>query len=172
MKFCFLFLMDALLAYISIFLPGETNLYRLYDEIDVGDREAKDLKAIYATQSLSLASSLFSGFQKFARKSFGVAVPLFTGRSIFFKSLGVMPHRRPVVVVVGKPIAPPDLGTDTAFAPKIDRKTDEPLNEHGKILIDWHAKYVEALEELYNEYKDAPWNSPGKLRQESMKIVR
>ena len=146
-------------------------MYRLYDEIDVGDREAKDLKAIYATQSLSLASSLFSGFQKFARKSFGVAVPLFTGRSIFFKSLGVMPHRRPVVVVVGKPIAPPDLG-NTIFAPKIDRKTDQPLNEHGKILIDWHAKYVEALEELYNEYKDAPWNSPGKLRQESMKIVR
>lgn len=154
-------------------LPGETNLYRLYDEIDVGDREAKDLKAMYATQSLSLASSLFSGFQKFARKSFGVAVPLFTGRSIFFKSLGIMPHRRPVVVVVGKPIAPPELGcTDTVFAPKIDRKTDQPLNEHGKILIDWHAKYVGALEELYNEYKDAPWNSPGKLRQDSMKIVR
>ena len=95
-------------------LPGETNLYRLYDEIDVGDREAKDLKAMYATQSLSLASSLFSGFQKFARKSFGVAVPLFTGRSIFFKSLGIMPHRRPVVVVVGKPIAPPEYISNTS----------------------------------------------------------
>lgn len=157
--------------YSDFFRSGETNLYRLYDEIDVGDREAKDLKAMYVTQSLSLASSLFSGCQKFARKAFGVAVPLFTGRSIFFKSLGIMPRRRPVVVVVGKPIPPPDLGAST-FLPQIDRATDRPLNEHGKILIEWHAKYVQALEDLFDEYKDAPWNSPGKLRQESMKIVR
>ncbi len=167
-----LFALICLDRFVMTILTGETNLYRLYDEIDVGDREAKDLKAIYATQSLSLASSLFSGFQKIARNTFGVAVPLFTGRSIFFKSLGIMPRRRPVVVVVGKPIPPPDLGTSAVFLPEIDRITDQPLNEHGAILIDWHAKYVQALEELYDEYKDAPWNSPGKRRQESMRIVR
>jgi len=167
------FVREAILANASL-VPvlgfGETNLYTLYDEIDVGDSEAKDLKAMYATQSLSLASSFISHFQKFARTSFGVAVPLFTGRSIFFKSLGVMPRRRPVVVVVGKPIPPPILEGD--FSPKIDRATDQPLNDHGKVLIEWHAKYVRALEELYHEYKDAPWNSPGKRRQDSMKIVR
>jgi hypothetical protein len=120
-------------------------------------------------------------FQKFAKESFGVAVPLFSGRSVFFKSLGVMPRRRPVVVVVGKPIPPPnleDLGNHqseagvAAFHPKIDRATDQPLNDHGRVLIEWHSKYVLALEELYHDYKDAPWNSPGKRRQDSMRIVR
>ena len=138
--------------------------------------EQKVVTALYPSSTLSLASAFVSVFQKFARDSFGVAVPLFTGRSVFFKSLGVMPRRRPVVVVVGKPIPPPTIkelgGEDAVFSPKIDRATDQPLNDHGKLLIEWHSKYVKALEELYHDYKDAPWNSPGKRRQQSMKIVR
>ena len=124
-------------------------------------------------------------FQKFVQSTFGIAVPLFTGRSIFFKSLGIMPRRRPVVVVVGKPIPPPtpqelklgskidnDDDQEFRFSPKIDRKTGKPLNDHGRLLIEWHARYVKALEELYHEYKDARWNPPGNNRRQSMAIVR
>ncbi|OEU23401.1 DAGAT-domain-containing protein [Fragilariopsis cylindrus CCMP1102] len=109
--------------------------------------------------------------------TFGIAVPLFTGRSLFFKSLGIMPRRSPVVVVVGRPIPPPtfkqlDGISNKKFHPLIDKTTDEPINNHGKILIEWHTKYVHELEELYNKYKDAKWNQPGKKRQQSMRIVR
>jgi 2-acylglycerol O-acyltransferase 2 len=171
-------------------------LYTLYDDLDgsgdiiiddkINHQTSASVLDYSATPLWSMAGTIVSVFQKFARESFGVAVPLFSGRSVFFKSLGVMPRRRPVVVVVGNPIPPPtleELGNNhqsseagvvaaTAFHPKIDRATDQPLNEHGRILIEWHSKYVLALEELYHEYKDAPWNSPGKRRQDSMRIVR
>ena len=103
-------------------------------------------------------------------------MPLFLGRSVFFTSLGVMPRRSPVVVVVGKPIPPPastELGcSPLKFKPKIDRSTDKALNKHGEILIEWHKKYVQSLEELYQTYKDANWNHPGQNRLHSMRIVR
>ena len=150
-------------------------MYTLYDDLE--DIAHENNSTSSNISPLSIASSLFSSFQKFARETFGVAVPIFAGRSVFFKSLGVMPRRRPVVVVVGKPIPPPsceELGgcKMTEFSPKIDRATDQPLNEHGKVLIKWHAKYVHALEELYHDYKDAPWNSPGNKREQSLCIVR
>ena len=160
---------------VSFQFSGETNLYTLYDDLEGSDGDGLQTKkdatdALYPTSPISIASGFVSVFQKFARDTFGVAVPLFTGRSVFFKSLGVMPRRCPVVVVVGKPISPPTI--DGVFSPKIDRASERPLNDHGKILMEWHSKYVSALEELYHEYKDAPWNSPGKRRQHSMSIVR
>ena len=167
------FVREAILAGASL-VPvigfGETNLYTLYGDDDDDDDEdggenGENGGAVPAVQ-------------KFVRKHFGFALPLFAGRSIFFRGLGVMPRRRPVVVVVGKPIPPPTLreigGIDSyhQFHPRIDKKTDTPANEHGKILLEWHSRYVRELEELYREYKDAPWNGPGKRRQKSMKIVR
>lgn len=163
----------------SVYSTGETNLYTLYDDIDDIGNKSNAGSVVASASPPSIASKLLSTFQTFARQTFGVAVPLFTGRSIFFKSLGVMPRRSPVVVVVGKPIPPPspqELGKHKAsykgFQPQVDRKTNSPLNDHGKLLVEWHAKYVEALEELYHEYKDAKWNSPGSNRRSSMKIVR
>lgn len=102
---------------------------------------------------------------------------MFRGRSIFLKEVGILPYRTPVVVVVGAPIAPPTndelQGRECRdFAPKIDRSTDEALNADGKLLKEWHTRYVNALEALYNQHKDAQWNMPGKSRSKSMRILR
>jgi Diacylglycerol acyltransferase len=135
---------------------GETNLYHLY-----------------STDQKSMAAK----FQRFVKKTFGFAAPMFRGRSIFLKEVGVLPYRTPVVVVVGAPIPPPtrqELQDKEYcdFSPKIDRSNDEALNEDGKILKEWHSRYVSALEDLYNQHKDAQWNMPGKSRSKSMRIIR
>jgi len=154
---------------------GETSLYTLYDDEDEDNNE--DDQDSTTHEPTTMTKKIVSTFQKFVKNTFGVAVPLFTGRSIFFKSLGVMPKRKPVVVVVGKPIEPPttrDLKglSRKKFNPIIDRNTDEPLNDHGRILKEWHNKYVEELESLYHTYKDAQWNHPGQNRHQSLRIVR
>jgi hypothetical protein len=135
---------------------GETNLYHFWE---------------------SEKDSLAAKWQRFVKANFGFASPNFRGRSIFLKEIGNMPYRTPVVVVVGTPIAPPtseriDGKLYKDFAPVIDRKTDEPMNKDGKILKEWHTKYVQALEALYNQHKNAQWNMPGKSRSKSLRIIR
>lgn len=84
-----------------------------------------------------------------------VGMPLFSGRSIFYKDAGLMPCRRPIVVVVGAPLAPPPPAGDLRGA--VDAL---------------HAQYVAALQELYNRHKDAPWNVPSLQRTGSFRLVR
>jgi hypothetical protein len=108
--------------------------------------------------------------QGMIKQTTGLGMPVFQGRSLFFKDFGVMPTRAPVVVVVGAPIAPPKL--DAPFCPEVDRTTDKAVNEHGKILLEWHGEYIQALQELYETHKDQPWNLPGKQRTSELQIVR
>lgn len=61
----------------------------------------------------------------------GFALPTFRGRG-FFTSLGLLPFRRPVVVVVGAPLN----------VPKIANPTAEELDH-------WQGKYIAALQDLY-----------------------
>ena len=127
-----------------------------------------DLYKVFETDESSWVASM----QTLVKKNFGFAMPVFEGRSIFFLNFGVMPQRKPVNVVVGAPIPPPKLDDYKAFAPSIDRKTDEPKNKDGEILKEHHAKYIEGLEKLYHTYKNAPWNQPGKGRRSSMRIIK
>jgi len=127
---------------------------------------------LYKTYETDTKSKL-GQFQAFVKKNFGFAMPIFAGRSIVFLNFGVMPQRKPVIVVVGAPIPPPKLKGDCKnFAPKVDRKTDQAMNEDGEILKKHHATYIQALEELYNKYKNASWNSPGQSRRASMRIIK
>eukprot|EP00977_Amphora_coffeiformis_P013428 scaffold3526_cov153-Amphora_coffeaeformis.AAC.3 len=116
--------------------------------------------------------SYMARVQAAVKKWTGFGMPLFRGRSILFRDVGIMPKRKPVVVVVGAPLPPPKWNDDKEFCPEIDRKTGEALNKDGQTLNEYHAQYVAALEELYETYKDAPWNVPGRERRNSMKIVR
>ena len=114
--------------------------------------------------------------QRTVKQLTGIGMPVFQGRSIFFRNYGVMAKRTPVNVVVGAPIPPPPPSVvpdgGEHFHPLIDKKTDEPLNEDGKILKEWHSKYITALQELEKAHKDASWNIPGLNRQRSLRIVR
>jgi 2-acylglycerol O-acyltransferase 2 len=119
------------------------------------------------------ASDRVAKVQSVMKRITGMAMPLFQGRSILFQDVGVMPQRKPVVVVVGAPLPPPSWSSDEkGFHPEIDRATGKALNDDGKLLNEYHAKYIEALEELYKNYKNAPWNIPGREQRKSMAIVK
>ncbi|KAI9343964.1 diacylglycerol acyltransferase [Obelidium mucronatum] len=62
---------------------------------------------------------------------------LFHGRGIFTYDYGIMPYRRPITVVTGRPI---DL-------PKIENPTE-------KDLLEYQALYIAGLQAVYNRYKD------------------
>jgi 2-acylglycerol O-acyltransferase 2 len=66
----------------------------------------------------------------------GFAIPLVKGRGFFNFNYGVLPHRRPIVVVVGEPIE----------VPRIAKPTAQDLNK-------WQAKYIEGLQKLYDEHR-------------------
>ena len=156
------FVREALMANASL-VPviafGETDLY-------------------HTPAQTSENNSWLSRFQDFVKKHAGLGVPVFSGRNVYLRNVGFMPKRKPVVVVVGAPIAPPlQLASSTTeqqtkFQPEIDRATQKALNKDGELVIEWHAKYIQALKALYAKYKDENWNLPGKQRMRSMKIVR
>mmetsp|Transcript_1566 Transcript_1566/g.4265 ORF Transcript_1566/g.4265 Transcript_1566/m.4265 type:complete len:112 (+) Transcript_1566:922-1257(+) len=95
----------------------------------------------------------------------GFALPLFFGRGIFNKLLGILPFRRPIHVVVGAPIAVPVFadvtvpeGQDGAGSKR--RKRISELGEkwlfkdEGAELVDKiHAQYMDAVRKLYQEHK-------------------
>jgi 2-acylglycerol O-acyltransferase 2 len=109
-------------------------------------------------------------FQQAVKHYTGVAMPIFQGRSFLFKDFGLMPKRHPVCVVVGAPIEPPAIKDRASFLPQIDRETQQPLNEDGKILEEHHTKYINALMDLYKKHKTLGWNQAGKGMRGTLKI--
>ena len=71
------------------------------------------------------------------QKRLGFAIPLISGRGYFNYNWGIFPHRRPIIVVVGEPLA--DM-------PQIPHPTREDV-------VFWHAKYIEALKAHYEKHK-------------------
>ena len=103
-------------------------------------------------------------------------VPMFRGRSIFFKNAGLLPRRCPITCVVGAPLPPPPRASNAPpFRPKFERgdagSAPVPLNDDARTLEAHHQKYVEALKALYHVTKSQPWNAPGLARNESLRIV-
>jgi 2-acylglycerol O-acyltransferase 2 len=76
-------------------------------------------------------------FQDIARKYTTVVPPALYGRGIFTYNMGILPYRRPVVSVVGKPIE----------VPKIDNPTVEQVKHYQKL-------YLDELMNVYDTYKD------------------
>jgi 2-acylglycerol O-acyltransferase 2 len=76
-------------------------------------------------------------FQMFIKKIMGFTVPLFHARGIFNYDVGIMPYRRPMNIVVGRPI-------------KIMMNA-KPDNEYVEEI---HTKYVKELQRIWDNWKD------------------
>ncbi|XP_066106018.1 2-acylglycerol O-acyltransferase 2 [Saccopteryx bilineata] len=70
------------------------------------------------------------------QKVMGISLPLFHGRGVFQYSFGLLPHRRPITTVVGKPIEVP--------------QTPQPSQEDVDKL---HQHYIKELCNLFEAHK-------------------
>uniref|UniRef100_A0A914UPH4 Acyltransferase n=1 Tax=Plectus sambesii TaxID=2011161 RepID=A0A914UPH4_9BILA len=89
------------------------------------------------TQLENPEGSRIRSVQKFVKKLTGVTPMLFYGRGVFNYSFGYLPYRVPLNIVVGRPIP----------VEKVEEPTDEQIDE-------LHARYVEALTELFESNKE------------------
>lgn len=93
---------------------------------------------------------LIHKFQLAVKQLMGFTVPLFHARGVFNYDVGLMPYRRPINIVVGRPI-------------KV-QKEEKP----GQEVIDRvHGEYVAELQRLWDTWKDD--FSPD--RQEELNII-
>ncbi|KAF2765170.1 diacylglycerol acyltransferase [Teratosphaeria nubilosa] len=78
--------------------------------------------------------------QLLVKKLMGFTVPLFHARGVFNYDVGMMPYRRPINIVVGKPIAIQQSATpDPAYVEQIHR---EYVAELMKIWEDWKETFA------------------------------
>jgi len=89
-------------------------------------------------------------FQLMVKKALGFTVPLFHARGVFNYDVGLMPYRRPVNIVVGRPI-------------KV-AQSKKPAQEEIDRL---HGEYIKELERLWDLWKD----DFAKERKEELKFV-
>jgi 2-acylglycerol O-acyltransferase 2 len=88
--------------------------------------------------------------QLLVKKLLGFTIPLFHARGVFNYDVGLMPYRRPLNIVVGRPVRVVQNSSPTQA--DIDR---------------WHEEYVTELERLWDLWKDD--FSPD--RKEELQIV-
>ncbi|XP_023320700.1 2-acylglycerol O-acyltransferase 1 [Eurytemora carolleeae] len=79
--------------------------------------------------------SLVRRIQDYLQHIVGFAPVLFFGRGVFQYAYGIVPFRKPITLVVGKPI--------------LVQRVQNPSNEDIESL---HSRYVSELTKLYSEY--------------------
>ena len=74
--------------------------------------------------------------QLIIKKILGFTIPLFFARGVFNYDVGLMPYRRPLNVVVGRPI-----------------RSVQATHPDDAYVDEIHAKYVLELQRIWNEWK-------------------
>ncbi|KAL6944944.1 hypothetical protein ACO0QE_002386 [Hanseniaspora vineae] len=80
--------------------------------------------------------SILHKFQLWSKRTFGFTIPIFFARGIFNYDWGLLPFRKPINLVFGKPI----------MIPKIEKYTQEDVDHY-------HALYVKELETVFEKNK-------------------
>lgn len=118
--------------------PGTNNitLKKRLGFVKIALREGADLVPVYGFGENDIFELMPNdkdtwayAFQKKLQALFGFTFPFFHGRGVFTYNYGLMPHRRPVTVVVGKPIQ----------VAKNAEPTDEEVRRY-------HQMYIEGLQ--------------------------
>ena len=82
-------------------------------------------------------NSILRKFQNLFKYVTHFGLPMFWGRGVFNYTLGLMPLRKPIFTVIGKPI----------LVEKNEHPSEDEINK-------LHAKYVQELINLFEEHKD------------------
>ncbi|KAF8957112.1 diacylglycerol acyltransferase-domain-containing protein [Flammula alnicola] len=103
---------------------------------------------IYEQMPNEKGTTVYALQRKF-QSIFGFTLPLFHGRGLLNYNLGLMPYRRQIVAVIGKPIRV--------------QQCDKPTLEE---VMRVQQKYIEELTRIWNVYKDT--FAKGRLRELSI----
>lgn len=76
-------------------------------------------------------------FQLLVKKAMGFTVPLFHARGVFNYDVGMMPYRRPLNIVVGRPV-----------------KVVQQAQPDQQYVDEMHGRYVAELQRIWDEWKD------------------
>lgn len=126
--------------------PGQYNLKLKSRKgfIKIALRTGASLVPVYSfgetdlyLQAKNPEGSILRKIQNFMTSKFGFSPPLFHGRGVFNYTFGLLPFRKPVNTVFGKPI---DV-----------KKTENPTQEE---LDSLHEQYMKALINLFEEHKE------------------
>ena len=88
--------------------------------------------------------------QLLLKRCLGFTIPLFHARGVFNYDVGLLPYRRPLNIVVGRPI-----------------KVIRQLRPEESYVDDIHTAYVAELERIWEEWKD----DFARDREEELQIV-
>jgi len=88
-------------------------------------------------QANNPSGSMLRGFQNAFKKTLGFSPPMFYGRGVFNYSFGMMPFRKPIHTVVGKPI---DV-----------EQSDNPEQE---VVDKIHQRYMDELSQMFDDHKE------------------
>jgi Diacylglycerol acyltransferase len=80
-------------------------------------------------------------FQMIVKQIMGFTIPLFHARGIFNYDVGLMPYRRSLNIVVGRPI-------------RVNRHLPDKAEINEIYMNELHGKYVDELERLWREWRD------------------
>jgi hypothetical protein len=89
------------------------------------------------------------------QKLLGFATPVFCGRGVFNLDFGLLPHRRPIAIVVGPPLELRRVSAAGARASEMGERWLAEDAEGVALVEEWHAAYVEAVRALYEAHKAA-----------------
>jgi 2-acylglycerol O-acyltransferase 2 len=76
-------------------------------------------------------------FQLLVKKLLGFTIPLFHARGVFNYDVGLMPYRRPINIICGRPV-----------------KVAQAANPKQEDIDRVHEEYIAELERLWNTWKD------------------
>ncbi|KAG0285106.1 diacylglycerol O-acyltransferase 1 [Linnemannia gamsii] len=93
-----------------------------------------DLYEIFSTNRTSKTYR----FQQLVKKIFGFTLPMFNGRGIFQYDYGLLPRRKPVFIVIGKPI-------------HVEKVEANPTSEQ---LHELQKQYIDAVLAIWERHKD------------------
>ena len=126
--------------------PGQLRLVlkRRKGFVKLAIRTGADLVPVLAFgenelyQQLSANSHpLVHKLQLLVKNLMGFTIPLFHARGVFNYDVGLQPYRRPINVVVGRPV-------------RVERQSQPEADYVDKL----HAQYVAELERIWEEWKD------------------
>lgn len=81
------------------------------------------------------------------KQTFGWTIPFFLGRGVFNYSMGLLPHRRRIVTVVGRAINPQDI----VGVIDVDSISEQELDNHAKKV---QKVYIDQIQQIWEKYKD------------------